>query len=801
MRSARRWVLAAAVISGASSLCFELLWVRQATLFIGHSTAAVSAIIAAFMGGLGLGALLSSRWADALPHPLRAYAALELAAAALSIAVTFLLPHGLLPLVPLPAIAMGATLPLLVSAARSDARPGEGFGWVYAANTLGAAAGCLLSGFVLIGWLGVTSTGLLAASGNLAAALLGWLTARERPAPAAIHPAPPRAPARILALAAAGGFAALGLEVLWFRALASALDSTSYAFSLLLSVYLASIVAGSWLYARRPSPRPPLARFAEVQALFALAALLSLLLLGQLRALEHLFTSAPPYLAMALRAAAVLLVPCALSGLALPLLVQAAGDSRGEGEGEGRAAGSVYAANTAGGIAGSLLVGLWLIPAAGSQLAFALTCGAAALSALLAGWRQGPVVRAGAAGVLAVVVAVAVLPRDYLLQGLTRFSDSRVVAVREGVDGTLAVLEYDRESVCRSGLYACGEGCPDFHHRQLLFGPISYASTVLPAKRYMRALAHLPMLAHPDPRSALLICFGTGTTAGAFAAHRPLERLTLVDLNPDVFALGSHFESANGGVLHDPRVQPVVSDARRFLATSPDLFDVISFEPPPPRSAGAVNLYTRDFYQLVKRRLREGGVVAQWIPLGQQSDALSRALIRAVTDEFREVTLWLPARLDAVLLASDTPQVTSPAGWAARWPEGEGRAALEEIGLDGPHALGATFVAGTEALRAYVAGAPDLTDDRPVVEYFLSADPRPFDGEAFEALAAAQPQADPALRHLLRAHLLGRRGEYDQARGEVDQASRRLQGERRGPDPYTEFLRELEYRCLTPTRR
>lgn len=786
MNTVRRWVLAAAVLSGASSLCFELLWVRQATLFIGHTTAAVSAVVAAFMGGLGLGALLSGRRADALKRPLRAYAALELAAAAMSVGLTFVLPHGFVALIPVPAIAMGATLPLLVSAARSKARPGEGFGWVYAANTLGAAGGCFLSGFVLIGWLGVTTTGLVAAAGNLAAALIGWLASRERKTPEISGDSrAARAPPRVLALAAAGGFAAIGLEVLWFRALASTLDSTSYAFSLLLSVYLASIVAGSWLYARRPSPRPPLARFAEVQALFSLAALLSLLLLGQLRALEHLFTSGTPYVSMGLRAAVVLAIPCALSGLALPLLVETGGGTH-----EGRAAGTVYAANTAGGIAGSLLVGLWLIPAAGSQGAFALTCGVAAVAALVAGWRQGRVARAGAAGVLAVVVAVAVLPRDYLVQGLTRFSDSRLVAVREGIDGTLAVLEYDRESACRSGLYACGERCPDFRHRQLLFGPISYASTVLPAKRYMRALAHLPMLAHPDPRSALVICFGTGTTAGAFAAYPPLERLTLVDLNRDVFALAPEFASANGGVLEDPRVRTVVNDARHFLQGSPDLFDVISFEPPPPRSAGAVNLYTRDFYRLVKRRLREGGVVAQWIPLGQQSDALSRGLIRAITEEFREVTLWLPARLDAVVLASDAPQVTSPDAWRARWPDGA-RAALEEIGLDGPDALRGTFLAGTEALRAYVAGAPDLTDDRPLVEYFLSADPRPFDGEALAALAQ-----DAALRHLIQSHLLARRGEYALAWDQVELASRQM-----GDDPYTDFLKNMEYGCLKPTRR
>src|SRR6185295_15018556 len=171
------------------------------------------------------------------------------------------------------------------------------------------------------------------------------------------------------------------------------------------------------------------------------------------------------------------------------------------------------------------------------------------------------------------------------------------------------------------------------------------------------------------------------------------------------------------------------------------------------------------------------------IPLGQQSDALSRSLVGALTASFAQATLWLPARLDAVVVASDVP--LEPESIAARWPS-RAQAALDEVGLGRPEAIQATFVAGADALRRYASGAPALTDDRPLVELFLSADPAPFDGEALLALTG-----DPALKQLLRAHLWARHSAYDSARDELATLA---------PDPYTDFLRSTEYGCLRPAR-
>ncbi|HVE85843.1 MAG TPA: hypothetical protein VND93_23470, partial [Myxococcales bacterium] len=441
MAARRGWLLLAlAALSGASGLTFELIWVRQASLLLGHTAAALSTVVAAFLGGLGLGALALGRRVDAARRPLSVYGALECVTAAAAFALTLALPRmpgwleavGLagggpwparaalaVALVLVPAAAMGGTLPALVRAAveLEGGSAGKRFGAIYAVNTLGAAAGCLGAGFVALGALGIARTGMLAALGNLVAGAVALAWSRREASAAASSAAGPFEPTagsprgapeldrRALALAAASGFAALSLEVLWFRSLASALDSTSYALSLLLSVYLAGLVLGSWLFARRPPPAELLRRFGEVELLFAFAALGSLLLLGQLRALEHLVplgdAPAQAPVAMALRAAAVLLVPCALSGYALPLLVEASSAAAGAATRSGR----IYGANTAGGIAGSLLTGLWLVPRLGTQPAFAVACAAAAFAAL--GAARARAVLAGAAALAFATPAVA----------------------------------------------------------------------------------------------------------------------------------------------------------------------------------------------------------------------------------------------------------------------------------------------------------------------------------------------------------------------------------------------------------
>ncbi|HSP77902.1 MAG TPA: hypothetical protein VLQ93_05210, partial [Myxococcaceae bacterium] len=463
-----------------------------------------------------------------------------------------------------------------------------------------------------------------------------------------------------------------------------------------------------------------------------------------------------------------------------------------------------------GGIAGSLAVGFVLVPEVGTQWTFVGVC---ALSMALALGVQAldaearPRARRSMwAGAGLLVLAVALVPGDLLVRAFAEHVDSRVRFVREGVDGALAVLEYDEESVCDSGLYACGPGCREkgFRHQQLLFGSVSYANTVLPRTRYMAALAHLPMLLHQRPREVLQVCFGTGSTAGSFASHPGLESLTIVDTNPDVLAAAPHFAEHNHGVAEDPRTHVVFDDGRHHLLKGEGRYDVISFEPPPPRAAGVVSLYTTEFYREVKARLAPGGVVAQWIPLQQQADNLTRGMVASMLEAFPEVTLWIPSDYEAVLVGAERPLAVDVAGWEARWREETVARSLADVGFTSPYGLLGTYVAGTEALRRWTRGYRPVTDDEPAVEYFLFNGDRPFHPEALLALAerpALTGEVDAerlsreleANRRVLESTRLKREGRWEEARARVEEARAAV-----GDNAVLAFLLELELDCLRP---
>ncbi len=809
--------------SGVSGLVFEILWVKQLTLLVSSTTFALSLTVSVFLGGLMLGAELAGRLSRRITRPLRAYALAELTAGALAAGVTLLLPRlpalaeaagvpggGPLPmrallvglvLVP-PTLAMGATLPWLSRwVASDDARVGRDVGALYSLNTLGAAAGCALGGFVAVSLLGVTGAALAAAALNVAVGLVALSLSRSE-APRAEAPHGPAARLGWLEpYFFVSGFAAIAYEVLWFRVVAIYFDASTYAFTVLLSTFLLGLVIGGALYVRRwSSHERPLELLAGLQAGIALLGLIAFAVIGLSPGLAHLTQGLARgqwgfVLGMWLHAAVVILPAATLIGAVFPLVVRLGTERAGEA---GARVGRLYAVNTLGGIGASLLFGFVLIPVIGTQLSYALVCALSMGLAVFAQSRDAAAPRRARVQLYAVsgllVLGLAMPPRDFWTYSQVASPDAKVLALREGRDGTLAVLEYTRESVCGSKLYRCDERCPEFSHKKLTFGAISYASSILPARRYMRFLAHIAMLLRPGARDVLEVCFGTGTTAAAFVSHPQLESLELVDLNPDVFAQAPLFADVNHGVFDDPRVHRTVDDGRHYLLATERTFDVVSFEPPPPAAQGVVNLYSRDFYELVKRRLKKGGVVTQWLPLDQQSARLDRALTRSLTDVFRHVSLYLPSRLHGIAVASDEPLPEDLADWARQLEAPAVRESLEDIGFGTPTELQAVFVAKDEALARYVGDVPAVTDDRPSIEHFLFEWDRAFD--VGELLAVRPSSSEPAWEaERLRALAVGaaRGGDFAKARELSGQADALLPGNR-----YGQFLRELEYGCLEP---
>jgi spermidine synthase/MFS family permease len=745
--------------SGAAALVFQIVWFKQLQLVLGSSTYSVSVTIASFFLGLSLGSWLGGRFADRVRRPLRTYAVLELSIGALSLVITLLLSKwavwtpllapalrerslisavltlavSLATLV-VPTMLMGATLPFLAKyVVRERGVLAARIGVLYGINTLGAAIGCAVAGLWLIGTLGVWQTAVVGSAIYFVVAILAGMRSSSGDVPVAVPAGPAEAhnstdaigyqTHALVAVFAVSGFVSIAYEVLWFRVLANFTLHTVYAFSAMLATYLLGLVLGALICAKFIAPRKDalLANFARLQVLIAAAGLLTVALLGRARnilnGIESLPASLgiPPQLLDPLAGSAeivvlclvVFLLPTTLIGIGFPLASEL---TIHRISALGRRLGQLYALNTLAGTFGSLIAGFLLLPRLGTQGSLTLIVALnLALFLLLVATQPSlrqdrRLRRLGVEGVGFAIAGLWILGPTYLQHAQTRFDGARVLAFREARDATFVVTGYQSDD----------EGS----FQQLLVNGNSYANNAPPGRRYMATLGHLPALLHPDPHSALVVCIGTGTTIGSLTVHPSLQSITGVDLSQAVFDFAPLFEPLNHAFQRQPRVEKIVADGRHYLLTNDRTFDVITFEPPPPQDSGIVNLYSREFYQLAKRRLGRGGIVAQWVPLDITRQALPRMMIRTMMAEFPHVSLWVPSRMEGVVIASMEPLQIDVAAWQRRMSVPELGTDLEAIGFRSPEDIVATFVAADGALAKFVGDVPVITDDRPRVEYF-----------------------------------------------------------------------------------
>jgi predicted membrane-bound spermidine synthase len=728
--------------SGASALVFESLWFHQAGLAFGNSIWASSLVLSGFMAGLALGNGVAARVGARLRRPVLAYVGAELAIAGSGPALVYVLPllgPALAPwlgglahvpwlqslarltlafaLLALPSGAMGVTLPLLVqSLSRSAAGFGPLLGRLYGWNTLGAVAGVLAAELWLVEVFGVRGTSLLAGAVNAAAALCALGLARRLPAVPASAPGPAGCDAvartarrgrvaLLLAAAFACGAALLALEVVWFRLLSLFVLGLSSSFAWMLAVVLFGIAAGGLLAAWLLRAWEAAARHAGAAAFAAgVAALASHAAAPRFlpRAEAELLSEVGPILGVALPL--MLPVSC-LSGALFTLL---GSWLRRELAGAARAAGALTLANTLGAALGSLAAGFLLLPVLGverSLLALAaLYAGVGALLGLQRGGSRRSAVAAG--GLFA--AAIAVFPygatREHLLAPVRRFHQPgtpHVVALREGVSQTLVFVE--REVL---------------GHRlshTLLTDGYSMSGNTDRARRYMKLYVYLPAALHARLERALLISYGVGSTAKALVDTRELEVIDVVDLSRDILDLSEVvFPDPAEHPLRDPRVRVHVEDGRYFLETTSERYDLITGEPPPPRVAGVVNLYTREYFALLRERLAEGGFVTYWLPLHAMSDRAADAILAAFCAVFDDCSLWHGSGLDLMLLGSRgaTTRVDE-ARFRRQWEDPRLSGELSALGLERPEQLGALFIADAGHLRALVGSSPVLDDEHP----------------------------------------------------------------------------------------
>ncbi|HET6555384.1 MAG TPA: fused MFS/spermidine synthase [Dyella sp.] len=734
--AARFWPALLLFGSGAASLVYQLLWIKQLSLVVGVEVYAVTIGVSAFFAGLAVGGAWLGRVADGLHHPLRLYAWLECAVAILAVASTVLLAHSaaafawlelhtgwlawLLPfvLVGAPAVAMGGTLPVLVraSARGSVARTG---GRLYAANTAGAISGALLAPFLLLPAVGVQGSALMAAVVNLLAAVVAVVLDRNAlfSPPQVEGKETTAAPSARLALtlyAIAGGIA-LGYEVVWSQTVVQFMSTRAFAFAMMLAVYLLGLMAGSAIYARfADRVRDAWTAFGVLIALAGLMALLQVSWLGPwlgdaqvtLAAMVSQVTDSR-LVAMcarfALAAAAIVLSPTLLLGAAFPAVLRLCTQPGRSGQGVG----SAVALNTLGGIVGTTLTGFVLVPAFGLVRTLGLLAVAAAVVGLVAVFGGGAV-RRGNRWLVPLVgacsLALALLtPVDKMASLLAQARGGDVTYYEESRGGTVAVLAQGGEGAAFHRLYIQG---------------VSNSGDTLPSQRYMRLQSLLPLIIHQgEPKSALVIGFGTGITAGALSQYPGLTSRVVAELLPAVVRAAPQFQGNYGAGTTDKGLDIRLRDGRRELLRSAERYDMITLEPPPPSASGVVNLYSRDFYQLAASRLNQHGLLAQWWPIATQNDEDSRAMVRAFLDAFPHATLWTTELHEMLLVGSNDPIELDGTQIERRFNQPSVAASLHDVGIASPGALLGTWVADRAALERYAGDTPAVTDDRPSIEY------------------------------------------------------------------------------------
>ncbi|OXC77821.1 fused MFS/spermidine synthase [Caballeronia sordidicola] len=733
------WPALLLLASGAASLIYQVLWIKQLTLVVGAAVLAVTTGVSAFFAGLALGGWLFGRLADRQQHPLRVYASLEIGVSILAVGATLGLSHAaqpfaalqdhvgalawLLPfaLVGMPAVLMGGTLPVLMRAvAPLAAHIGRAGGRLYAANTAGAIAGTLAAPFVLIPAFGVLGSALAAATLNAAAALIALFLGRRLHAPllvatsqASATPAASRARLALVLYALAGGIA-LGYEVVWSQAIVQFISTRSFAFSIVLATYLCGLVLGSTLVSRHVDrARDPWGAFALLIAAAGLVALLEIaflgewLLQGQAQVASTVFAATGNMFAamcarFALAGLCIVFVPTLLLGAAFPFAIRlGVNNSR-----VGRDVGIVIAMNTAGGIAGTMLAGFVLVPKLGIVHALAALALAASVVGLVAVYR-GSGARLFARGSVLALAACALCaavftPSDRLATMLTKARGGDLTFYAESEGGTVAVVAQ------RSG---------ENRFNRLYIQGVSNSGDAMTSLRYMRLQAMLPLIIHRGtPRSALVIGLGTGITGGALLPYPGLEHRVVAELLPAVVRAVPQFKG-NYGVSTDPRMEIRLHDGRRELLRNPQRYDLITLEPPPPSAAGVVNLYSSDFYRLAASRLQPGGLVAQWLPLPTQNEEDTRALIKSFVQVFPYATMWTTELHEMMLVGSMEPIELDVPRIRERFEQPGVAAALREVGIASPAALLATWITDRAGLEYYAADAQPVTDNRPGIEY------------------------------------------------------------------------------------
>ncbi len=729
----KRLLYTAIFVSGASALIYQLIWVRLLGLEFGVSSFAVATVVAVFLLGLGLGSYFFGRWSERARDPLRIYMYVELGIAATSLTAYLVIEslpvyrylyeyaynnlgfYGLslarlllstIVLLP-PVFLIGGTMPLLAKFfVRDSARLGSSFSRIYYLNTLGACAGALLTGFVLVRHFGVAGTFMIAVGGNLLVALIIALSKRDtgdaRPAENE------RAPySYMLVFLFLTGFISLGYEMLWVRILSTYGLSTSQAFALILAGFLLGFSVGAWVVARKVDQRQDLESwFSAVSIVTALSGAVVLLLFRQFESVTTLLADATPVsqltlgLALAFTAS---FIPAVFMGILFPLGVRIYAHDIDR---IGAKAGNTFFSNTLGCVLGSVLTGFVLIPFVGMWNTTLVLINLSLLIAVAFLLRVGG--RARTQWVFLVVIAV--------VANLLVFADSKtfhaelkgpdlrtaaegfdIIYYEEGLSGTVTAVERGDYR----GLFVDGQN-------------VSGTDPVLLADSKM--LAHVPLLLAEEPSVALTVGYGTGTTSGSMLLHG--VKVHAVEIETKIIDAAPLFSAVNYASYADPNLTIVLDDARNYIATTDEEFSVIVTDVTNLKYQRNPYLYTREYFEIMRDALGADGVAAAWLPIGGLSFEDLRILIATFDTVFPHTTAWYFTQFPThFIILVGTPAQTQVELDELNEKMVKVEADLRSLNVDNVYKLASMLLLGESDIDALVDGAPIHTDDRPILEY------------------------------------------------------------------------------------
>jgi spermidine synthase len=714
--------------SGMCALIYEVVWYQLLQLAIGSTSVSLGILLATFMGGLCIGSLWFPRLRFT-QHPLKVYAVLELGIAACAVLVELSLPslnrlyiagaeHGmpgmlwrgvLAALCMLPAtILMGASLPSIVRWARSV----SWWGYLYTGNTAGAVIGCLLAGFYLLRIYNMATATYFAAAINILIGCVSWLLASTLSGSAEETP---EEPAETVASAdwpvylaiGLSGATALGAEVVWTRLLSMLLLGTVYVFSIILAVFLVGLAigsgAGSWLI-KRVRPQLTLG-WCQILLLFGFAWTAYMIVDVLPFWKDNSLTTLDPWHMYYLDLKRVLLAilpPTLFWGASFPLACAAVARTKGD---SGRTAGAVYAANTLGGIVGALAVSLLLIPGIGSQQSQRVLVVASAIGGLVVLF---PILRRSGMGIAGMVAALGVacllawsvdpVPGDLIAYGrrmAENSGQSKMLYVGEGINSSVAITEWPNNTV-----YVNVNGHVE-------------ATTEIYDMKLQRMVGHLPGLLHPNAKSVLGIGFGAGVSAGTFTRYPSIQKITICEIEPLIPPASTRFfGDADYRVALNPRTHIVFDDARHYLLTTTDKFDIIASDPLDVFIKGTAALYSKEYFESIKSHLNPGGMFTLYVPLYETDEPTIKSELATFFEAFPYGTIWANTRdglgYDMVFMGQLEPlriDIDAAQERINRDDYAPVRESLREIGVNSLLDLFSTYAGNAADLAPWTAGA------------------------------------------------------------------------------------------------